>query len=96
MITKNYTEDIIREVVRWLENSLNTPLLIESIAGKSGYSRWYFQRIFKKSTGVALGTYVRERRLARAALDLKLTRKTVLEIALKYGFESQQTFTRSF
>jgi len=96
MITKTYADSVVKDIVQWVENSLTSTLLVEEIAEKSGYSRWPFQRIFKHATGIALGEYVRARRLTCAAVELKLTTKTVLEIALHYGFESQQTFTRSF
>lgn len=63
---------------------------------EAGYTKWYFQRLFKKVTGVTLASYIRARRLTKAAVELRLTKKTILEIALKYQFDSQQSFTRRF
>ncbi|HDC91854.1 TPA_asm: helix-turn-helix domain-containing protein, partial [Klebsiella pneumoniae] len=96
MDTRKYSESVVKDILQWFESSLNTTLPVEFIAEKSGYSRWHFQRLFKQTTGVALGEYVRARRLSCAAIDLKLTSRTVLDIALQYGFNSQQTFTRAF
>jgi AraC-like DNA-binding protein len=96
MDTRKYSESVVKDILQWVESSLNTTLPVEFIAEKSGYSRWHFQRLFKQTTGVALGEYVRARRLSCAAIDLKLTSRTVLDIALQYGFNSQQTFTRAF
>ncbi len=44
----------------------------------------------------SLGRYVRERKLKLAARDLRDTDQKVYDICLKYGFDSQQTFTRIF
>lgn len=46
--------------------------------------------------GESLGRYVRERKLKLAARDLRDTDQKVYDICLKYGFDSQQTFTRIF
>ncbi|NZC50379.1 helix-turn-helix domain-containing protein [Escherichia coli] len=75
---------------------IDQSLLLDDVANKAGYTKWYFQRLFKKVTGVTLASYIRARRLTKAAVELRLTKKTILEIALKYQFDSQQSFTRRF
>jgi len=87
---------IISDVIKWIEKNLESPISIDVVAKKSGYSKWYLQRMFKKVTGRILGGYIRHRRLTYAALVLKLTCKPILDIAMQYRFNSQQTFTRSF
>lgn len=52
--------------------------------------------MFKEVTGQAVGSYIRKRRLSKAAVVLRLTSRSILEIALQYHFDSQQTFTRAF
>ncbi|NKI74876.1 helix-turn-helix domain-containing protein [Dickeya sp. CFBP 2040] len=84
------------ELVGWIENHLESPLMINDVTAKSGYSKWHLQRLFKKETGVALGTYIRNRRLSKAAIELKLTSQTIQDVALRYCFDSQQSFTRTF
>lgn len=88
--------NIISDLIAWIEKNLEQPLSIDHVAEKSGYSKWHLQRMFKKVTGQILGTYIRNRRLSHAALALKLTSKPILDIAMQYRFDSQQTFTRSF
>lgn len=88
--------DIIRDLLNWIESQLDKPLSLERISAKSGYSKWHIQRMFKNVTGQALFSYVRGRRLTRSALDLKFTKQTILNIAMHYHFDSQQTFTRAF
>lgn len=88
--------NIISDLIKWIEKNLEQPLSIDLVADKSGYSKWHLQRMFKKVTGQILGTYIRHRRLTHAALALRLTSKPILDIAMQYRFDSQQTFTRSF
>lgn len=66
------------------------------MAAKAGYSKWHLQRMFKDITGNAIGAYIRARRLSKAAVALRLTSRPILDIALQYRFDSQQTFTRAF
>ncbi|WP_294614615.1 MDR efflux pump AcrAB transcriptional activator RobA [uncultured Gilliamella sp.] len=87
---------IISALIVWIEKNLEQPLSIDHVAQKSGYSKWHLQRMFKEVTGQVLGTYIRHRRLTYAALSLRMTSKPILDIAMQYRFDSQQTFTRSF
>ncbi|WP_194286532.1 helix-turn-helix domain-containing protein [Rahnella sp. RcJ3] len=87
---------VLNELLVWIESNLRTSLKLDDIARKSGYSKWHLQRIFKDRTRVTLAEYCRLRRLSQAALQLRLTHKTILEIALNYDFDSQQSFTRIF
>ncbi len=87
---------IIRDLLRWLDEHLDQPLSLDNVAAKAGYSKWHLQRMFKDVTGEAIGAYIRARRLSRAAIALRLTSRPILDIALQYRFDSQQTFTRAF
>ena len=87
---------IIRELLVWLEGHLDQPLSLDNVAAKAGYSKWHLQRMFKDVTGHAIGAYIRARRLSKAAVALRLTARPILDIALQYRFDSQQTFTRAF
>ena len=69
---------------------------LDNVAAKAGYSKWHLQRMFKDVTGHAIGAYIRARRLSKSAVALRLTARPILDIALQYRFDSQQTFTRAF
>ena len=90
-----HQQDVIREIIRWMNQSAIRLLDITSTARRAGFSRWHMQRIFKQHTGITLGRYIRILRLSNAAIDLVNTRNPVIDIALQYGYESQQTFTRA-
>lgn len=87
---------VIRTIVDWIDENLHQPLRIEDIARHAGYSKWHLQRLFVRYKGENLGRYVRERKLRLAAQDLRDTDQKVYDISQKYGFDSQQTFTRVF
>ncbi|MGK9172494.1 MDR efflux pump AcrAB transcriptional activator RobA [Yokenella regensburgei] len=87
---------IIRDLLAWLEGHLDQPLSLDNVAAKAGYSKWHLQRMFKDVTGHAIGAYIRARRLSKSAVALRLTSRPILDIALQYRFDSQQTFTRAF
>ncbi|OJT36015.1 helix-turn-helix domain-containing protein [Serratia plymuthica] len=91
-----YQQQVITQLLAWIEQNLDQPLTLDDIAAKSGYSKWHLQRLFKQLTGHVLGTYARRRRLSAAARELRLTHISVACIADKYQFDSQQTFTRCF
>ncbi|MBC8653431.1 helix-turn-helix transcriptional regulator, partial [Providencia vermicola] len=62
----------------------------------SGYSLWHMQKIFKEVTGISLGKYIRQRRLAGAVNLLRNSNQSIFDIALDFGFGSQSHFTYMF
>lgn len=92
----SYIVDVLFDLLCWIENNLSEKMLIGDVSLRSGYSRWYLQRIFRQYTGLCLATHIRQRRLLYSALMLKITRKKIIEIAIELGFTSQQSFSRAF
>ncbi|KLN46122.1 right origin-binding protein [Providencia rettgeri] len=89
-------ESVIREIILWIEQNLESRLSLDTVADRSGYTKWHFQRLFKNQTGLALGSYIRARRLSCSAVALRLTNDSIMDISLRYRFDSQQTFCRAF
>lgn len=87
---------IIHDLLIWIEGQLDQPLSLDDVADKAGYSKWHLQRKFKIVTGTTLGAYIRARRLTLAAVALRATGWSILDIVCKYHFDTQQTFTRAF
>ncbi|MBS0877569.1 MULTISPECIES: helix-turn-helix domain-containing protein [unclassified Tatumella] len=88
----SFTQDL----VDWIEKHLEGKLTIDDVAAKAGYSKWHLQRMFREDTGFQLASYIRYRKLHKAALILKMTAMPAVEISDLLGFSSQQTFTRAF
>ncbi len=88
--------DLINQAIDYIEHNLTHPLTVEVVAAAIGYSRFHFTRLFQATTGMAVVTYLRRRRLHEAACQLVVTKKPILDIALDYQFDSQEAFTRAF
>lgn len=88
----------VRKILEFVDNRVESGQRtdIDTITAYSGYSRRHIQRLFCNVTGMSLGDYIRRRRLTRAALLLRMTRRTLMDIALSLGFDSQQSFNREF
>ncbi len=89
-------ERIIQKVINWIESNLHDNISAYDIADSAGYSKFHFHRIFQTSIGMSVASYIRMRRLAKAAVTLLQTDKRIIEIAIYYQFESQEAFTRAF
>ncbi|QDY42977.1 helix-turn-helix domain-containing protein [Candidatus Pantoea soli] len=96
MLSLNLKQQYIHDLVDWIEANLTDELNIDLITRKSGYSKWHMQRMFKEMTGQTLASYTRKRRLTLAAMALRLTSMPLIDIAVRFGFDNQQNFTRVF
>ena len=87
----------INAILWHIESNIeNTPLDITDLVKYSGYSRRYLQLIFKRYTGIPIGSYIQLRRITRAATLLKFTQLSIMAISEQLLYDSQQTFTREF
>ncbi|ELL7787358.1 superoxide response transcriptional regulator SoxS [Cronobacter sakazakii] len=89
-------QEIIHALTQWIDEHIDQPLNVDVVAKKSGYSKWYLQRMFRTVMHQTLGEYIRKRRLQLAAQELRTTRRPIFDIAMDYGYVSQQTFSRIF
>ncbi|REJ21250.1 MAG: AraC family transcriptional regulator [Paenibacillaceae bacterium] len=88
--------EMVQRMVDWLEEHLTENPVLLKMSEQLGYSPYYCSRQFNQYTGMTLRDYVWTRRISRAALELRDTDQRVLDIAVKYGFSSQEAFTRAF
>lgn len=86
----------INNVVKYIEDNLEEKLELKSLAKIANISPYHFHRIFLKETGEKLNDYIIKRRLTEASIDLLETKDLVIDISLKYGFNSPDSFSRSF
>lgn len=71
-------QDIIQTLIEWIDEHIDQPLNIDIVARKSGYSKWYLQRMFRTVMHQTLGDYIRQRRLLLAAEALRTTQRPIL------------------
>lgn len=88
--------DRMNRAMDYMETHLADEISYEEIARKACCSSYHFQRMFPFITGVPLSEYIRRRRLTLAAFDLQTADCKVIDVALKYGYESPESFTRAF
>ncbi|WP_346915445.1 HD domain-containing protein [Clostridium sp.] len=89
-----YSESIF-SCIQYIEDNITESLTNEDIAKEMGYSTYHFSRIFKEKMGVSLMEYVKDRRLLRATEEIILGEK-ILNVAIKYGYETNNGFTKAF
>lgn len=80
----------------YLEENLTESVDFEKAAQVANCSEYHFSRMFSFLAGIGLAEYVRRRRLTLAAAELRDPRARVLDVALKYGYTSADSFTRAF
>jgi AraC family transcriptional regulator len=86
----------IKKALNYIENNLLEDIDLSAIAKEAGYSLYHFHRIFKGIVGDSMKDYVRKRRFTEAAKELVYTNKSIVEIGIKYGYESREGFSRAF
>lgn len=86
----------MQEIINYIEDHLNEKIELDSIADVHHYSKYYIHRQFTHQFGITIYTYIRRRQLTEAAKLLVFSKEPILEIALKSGYESQQSFTAIF
>ena len=86
----------IQNALDYIEEHINEDLNYEIIARQAACSSFYFQRIFSILCGYSLGEYIRNRRLSIAGSELSVTNIKIIDIALKYGYDSPESFSRAF
>ncbi len=86
----------IRESIRYMEENIMTVTGPAEIAAHVSISEMYLQRGFQVVTGLTLGEYIRNRRLYLAAMDLIGTKDKVIDIGMRYGYDTAESFTKAF
>ncbi|MGN0635750.1 MAG: helix-turn-helix domain-containing protein, partial [Acutalibacteraceae bacterium] len=88
--------ELIGEAIRYIEQHITEELTVEKVAQAVNFSPYYFQKGFSMLCGYTLGEYIRNRRLTLAGKDLAAGSEKVIDIALRYGYDSPDSFTKAF
>lgn len=91
-----FKQEVVHELLLWLEVNIHTQLSIGDFVEKSGYSKWHLQRIFKEVTGQKLASYCRQRRLTSSAVMLRLFDKQIESVGSEHGFSSHNVYHKTF
>ncbi len=86
----------IQEAIDYIEENLTEHIDYEIVASKCFCSSYHFQRVFSTLCGFTMGEYIRNRRLSLAGTELATSDIRVIDVALKYGYESPDSFAKAF
>lgn len=86
----------IRTAIDYIDEHLEENISAQDVADRVNISPFFLQRGFSLMTGYGIGEYIRNRRLYQAAVDLKETEWKVIDIALRYCYETPESFTKAF
>lgn len=86
----------INKSIRYIEDNLLKEITVEDVANQAFSSSSHYQRIFKLVTGITMGEYIRNRRLSLAGRDLLYTNSKVIDIAMKYQYDTSESFSKAF
>ena len=87
--------DGLNQTIAYIENHLTGEIDYEALAKLACCSAYHYQRMFAYMAGVPLSEYIRRRRMSRAAVDLQAGEK-VIDVSLRYGYQSPTAFNRAF
>ncbi|MGH2318493.1 AraC family transcriptional regulator [Planococcus sp. SE5232] len=85
----------MNEALRYIEDHLDGDIDFTKVATIAGVSEFHFRKMFSYLSGIGLSSYIRSRRLSEAAIDLQREQR-VLDVAVKYGYDSADGFSRAF
>lgn len=86
----------LERAIEYMEENLLGNLECEEVAGEVYVSSHHFQRTFTLLTGLTVGEYIRNRRLSLAGQELLRKESKVIDVALKYGYDSPESFAKAF
>ena len=86
----------MQKAIDYIEANLTEEIDYEKVAAQSFFSSYHFQRVFSILCGYTLGEYIRLRRLSLAGTELVTGKEKVIDIALKYGYDSPDSFSKAF
>lgn len=86
----------MNEAVAYIERGLDGEIDLAEAGRIAGCSAYHFQRVFGYMANTTLAEYIRRRRLSRAAVELQGSDAKVIDVAMKYGYDSPTAFSRAF
>lgn len=87
---------MLQKAIQYMETHLLEDITYSDVARDVYVSDYHFHRMFSMITGITPSEYIRNRRLSCAAQELLSTEVKVIDLALKYGYETPESFTKAF
>lgn len=86
----------LQDAIDYMEDNILEKINYEDAAKHVYMSSYNFHRYFSMITGFTPNEYIRNRRLSMAGQEIAISNNKVIEVAMKYGYESVESFTKAF
>lgn len=86
----------VQKMIEWIETHAHENPTLDEMAAQIGYSKFYCSSQFHKIVGMTVKKYLAGRRLCGATIKIRDTDTSIIDIALEYGYSSQEALTRAF
>lgn len=86
----------LNSAVNYIEENIKETIALKEVSKIACCSTYHFQRMFAYIANMPLSEYIRRRRMSLAAVDLQSGNEKVMDISLKYGYDSPTAFNRAF
>ena len=86
----------LNSAVNYIEENIKETIDLEKVSKIACCSTYHFQRMFSYMADIPLSEYIRRRRMSLAAVDLQSGNERVIDVSLKYGYDSPTAFNRAF
>lgn len=90
------TKALIAACIDFIEDNMCNKIALADISMHTGISKYYLHRLFKSLTGESIMEYVKERKLTSSINELINTDMRIIDVALEYGFDYEQSYIRAF
>ena len=91
----NWIQSLIK-AIHYIENNLTDKISVDDVSKKVYASNSNFQRVFNLVTGMTIGDYIRNRRLSLAGQELLHPKSKIIDVAMKYQYDTQESFSKAF
>ncbi|PHV71382.1 AraC family transcriptional regulator [Sporanaerobium hydrogeniformans] len=88
--------ECISDAITFIEDNIAEEITVEDIAKEVHLSPFYFQKGFAMLCDFTVSDYIRNRRLALAGSEIAATEAKIIDVAVKYGYDSPDSFTKAF
>lgn len=88
--------EIVNKATKYIEDNISNDISSKDVANHCNVSYHYFTKTFSLITSYSLMEYIRNRRITLASYDISNTDQRIIDIALKYGYSSNEAFSRAF
>lgn len=86
----------LAKAIQYIESNLTNEITVNDVANHVYASNAHYQRVFSLATGFTIGDYIRNRRLSLAGQDLLLSKNRIIDVSMKYQYDSQESFSKAF